>query len=467
MDVPVAMREAKRRIEHELLSRPGVNGVDIGFKETDGRPTDQLAIRVLVDKKKKVPPAQQIPAEVEGHPTDVIERKFELHQANRGRVEDVSLQSDTGTYDPLKGGCSIGPCRSINGYIYAGTLGAVVRDNATGKSLLLSNFHVMCVDSGWHVGDQMCQPARLDGGSCPANVVGGIARATLAETVDCAVAEITGSRKNVCEIIDIGPINGTAVASIGLAVRKRGRTTALTYGTVDSVDLTVNIDYGDGIGVRTLHHQIGVKPDPAHSTKFSDHGDSGAVVVNQSCQVVGLNFAGDETGYGIANPIADVLRALNVSMCSPVTKTPLKELKDAKHEKIEKLEVKEHKPEKYEKHEKVEIKEHKFEKVEKPEIKEHKPEKYEKIEKIEIKEHKLEKHEKVEIEQWFPKLGEGDPFHPSQHPGFGGLPGAGAGGGLGAFHGSSGLEATQPHFIPSGLRPDLGLGALSGEPDCD
>src|SRR5206468_3406850 len=51
-DVPSNIREAKRRIEHELLSRPGVTGVDIGVKEVGGRPTGELAIRVLVDKKK-------------------------------------------------------------------------------------------------------------------------------------------------------------------------------------------------------------------------------------------------------------------------------------------------------------------------------------------------------------------------------------------------------------------------------
>jgi hypothetical protein len=457
MDVPVAMREAKRRVEHELLNLPGVKGVDIGFKEVAGKPTDQLAIRVLVDKKKKVPSAQQVPKKIDGHPTDVIERRFELHQmSNRVKENAISLQADTGTYDPLKGGCSIGPCRAVNGYIYAGTMGAVVRDNATGNALLLSNFHVMCVDSNWHAGDQMAQPSRVDGGSCPASVVGGIARAALTATVDGALADITASRGHVCEIIEVGAIKGAAAASVGMAVRKRGRTTGLTYGTIDTIDLTVNIDYGDGIGQRTLNNQIGVKPDPAHSTKFSDHGDSGAVVVDASNQVVGLNFAGDETGYGISNPIADVLGTLNISMC--VSKTPLKEIKDNKYEKLEKVEVKEHKPEKFE-------------------IKEHKPEKYEKHEKFEKHEYKELKVEKFEIGEIPPAHIPPIPKLSEVAPGLPGGPPAGAGGlggmfghesaGFGALHESSGWGSPQqPHFIPRELRPDLGRGALSNEPDC-
>jgi hypothetical protein len=277
-------------------------------------------------------------------------------------------------------------------------MGAIVRDNATGNPLMLSNFHVMCVDTGWHAGDQMAQPARNDGGACPGSAVGGIVRATLGGTVDCAVADITASRGNACEIIDVGAINGTGTASIGLAVRKRGRTTALTYGTVDSIDLTVSIDYGDGLGTQTLHGQIGIKPDPAHSAKFSDHGDSGAVVVNASNQVIGLNFAGDPTGHAIANPIADVLTALNISMC---TSKPI--IKEHKELKSEIKEIKE-KPEKLEKPEHKELKE----KPEKPEHKEHK-EKAEKLEKPEIKEHKEHKEHKPEIKEHKPEIKEHKP----------------------------------------------------------
>lgn len=73
------IRRVKERVEADLLNRPGVTGVDIGRKITGGKKTGQLAIRVLVEKKKDVPQAQTIPSEIEGIPTDVIQRKFVLH----------------------------------------------------------------------------------------------------------------------------------------------------------------------------------------------------------------------------------------------------------------------------------------------------------------------------------------------------------------------------------------------------
>jgi hypothetical protein len=304
----------KQRVEDDLLRRPGVTGVDVGYKYVGGVRTPDIAVRVLVEQKRDVPAAQRVPKEIDGVRTDVIQRKFELNPVSKS-VEDIVLMADTGTYNPVKGGISIGPCRVIGGSVFAGTLGAVVTDNATNQPLLLSNFHVMCVDNGWHAGDSMAQPSRVDTGVCPGSVVGQLQRAALTGTVDAAVCSLSG-RGSVCEIQDIGTITGTAAASLGLAVRKRGRTTGLTFGSVDSISLSVNVDYGDGIGMRTLTNQIGLTPDTAQNPKFGDHGDSGSVVVNGSRQVVGLYFAGASDGTGVANPIADVLAALNIRMCA-------------------------------------------------------------------------------------------------------------------------------------------------------
>src|SRR5262245_55093971 len=252
-DVSKEIIAAKEKAENELLKLPGVTGVDIGFKEIGGKPTNTIAIRVLVEKKKpNVPAAQKVPEEIDGHPTDVIERKFELQdfRARKAVAELLVPQVDSGTYTPLKGGISIGPCRAVGGFVYAGTLGAIVTDKTSGKHMLLSNFHVMCIDNNFHIGDTQAQPSLVDGGSCPGGVVGTLARQSLGGSVDCAVADISGSRGESCEIVDIGFVAGTNTASLGQAVRKRGRTTGLTFGTVDSINLTVSIDYGAGIGTK-------------------------------------------------------------------------------------------------------------------------------------------------------------------------------------------------------------------------
>ncbi|HEY9024074.1 MAG TPA: hypothetical protein VIP05_07220 [Burkholderiaceae bacterium] len=378
----------KESAEADLFARSGVTAVDVGYKYVNGQRTDEVAIRVMVAKKSpKVSAADKVPETIDGVKTDVIERTYFLHDepANRKRVDDITLQADTGTYSPVKGGISIGPCRAVGGFVYVGTLGAIVKDNATGNPMLLSNFHVMCIDNGSHVGDTMAQPGRVDGGTCPASVVGTLQRSALTGLVDCAVASLSG-RGYSCEIVDIGRVAGTAVATLGQAVRKRGRTTGLTYGFVESVSLSVNIDYGDGIGVKTLTNQIGIRPDTAHNAAFGDHGDSGSAVVDGSVNVVGLHFAGSSDGHGIANMIANVMSALDVTMCTgTITKAPLKDFKDThKDAKLEKVEHKDLKAEK------LETKDHKNEKLEHKDVK---------IEKIETKDHKVEKLERKEIKE--------------------------------------------------------------------
>jgi hypothetical protein len=210
-------------------------------------------------------------------------------------------------------------------YVFTGTLGCIVRDNGSGDMMMLSNFHVMCVDNTWAAGDTMAQPSLVDTGTCPADIVGTLTRAELNQDVDAAVATIT-ARGNACEIVDIGDIEGSAEAAIDMQVRKRGRTTGLTNGRVTSIDYSTNVDYGDGLGVVTLKNQIRIVNE-SPSTFFGKKGDSGSVVVNEDNEVVGLYFAGNVSGtVGVANSIAAVLSALNVSLCTGrIKKLELKE----------------------------------------------------------------------------------------------------------------------------------------------
>ena len=344
----------KQEHEERLLKLPNVTGVYTDYKTTGGQRTDRLAIVVTVRKKKDVPKAQAVPKEITGIPTDVVEE--EIVPMFAVLLEDIAPAVDAASYPTLQGGISIGPCRSVHldppevptagDYVFVGTLGCIVRDNATNQAMMLSNFHVMCINDGWAVGNTMTQPSRVDGGSCPSGVVGTLVRAQLTAAVDCAVSNVSG-RPTSCSIVDIGDINGTAVATVNLAVRKRGRTTGLTHGTVMATDYTTSVDYGDGLGVVTLHDQIRIVNDPAQSAQFGNKGDSGSVVVNDGNEVVGLYFAGNSAGtVGVANPIAAVLTALDVSMCTNI-------IKKIEHKEF----IKEWSFEKFFKNEKHEIKE--------------------------------------------------------------------------------------------------------------
>lgn len=326
----------KQRVEAQFLNAPGVTGVDVGYKEVGGERTGQVAIRVHVAAKTDaIPDDQRVPGEIDGVPTDVLERRYEL-QVLTQQLVDVAPQADTTHYATLQGGVSMGPSRVVNGSIFAGTLGAIVIDNATNQHAALTNFHVACVDSTFSIGDRMVQPSRIDTGVVPADEFGSLVRETLSANVDGAVISIDPGRSSQCQIADIGPVRGTAAATLGMAVRKRGRTTLLTHGTVDGLSTSVNIDYGDGIGARTLTNQVSIAADTASNPLFSDHGDSGSVIVNDSGFVVGLLFAGAGSST-LANPIAAALSELNISMC--VGKTIVKDVKDGRKDLIKDKEI--------------------------------------------------------------------------------------------------------------------------------
>jgi hypothetical protein len=97
------IQSTKEAAEDELLQRPGVTGVDIGYKYVNGKKTDEIAIRVLVEKKKDVSSDKRIPEVIDGFKTDVIQRKFVLHPL-KIPVAEITPQADTGNYDPLTGG---------------------------------------------------------------------------------------------------------------------------------------------------------------------------------------------------------------------------------------------------------------------------------------------------------------------------------------------------------------------------
>lgn len=314
-DLP-SIYAVKRAVEDELFKRDGVTGVDVGIKEVGGEPTGEIAIRVFVAQKKNVADADAIPLQIEGHPTDVIERTFE------------AIAVDTSRHDPLLGGIAIGPVRPTTTPLgtgpTVGTLGAVVKDAATGAPMLLSNFHVLCHTDGLHqVGDEIVQPDIHSGGASPGDVVGTLQRFQLTDTVDAAVCDLQ-NRGNSCAIQDLGVIVGKRVLDHfdvinKTPVCKRGAATQLTFGTISSIDSTFTAQPGDyGVfGTPVFRQQITIDVDPSKSALFADHGDSGSVLVTDANQIVGLVFAKNSAGGASANPIVEVMNALGIEMCSP------------------------------------------------------------------------------------------------------------------------------------------------------
>ena len=319
------IRPVKESIEDALLAREGVVGVDIAEKVSGGKPTGQLSIVVFVQKKKpgtRVAKGELIPKEIDGVPTDVQELEIELQSA-MVKLDDVVGLVDVAAYPNLHGGISMGPRRSVyltppevpsaGNYVFVGTLGAMVRDRASGATMALTNFHVAC-PRGWVVGDRMAQPSLVDNAPA-ATDFGSLTRSVLSDHVDGALITLDAGKAWSATIETIGNVAGTATATVNQPVQKRGRTTEHTFGTVRSTDFTVSIDYGGDVGTRTLRNQLRIETDTARSARFSQKGDSGSVIVSDDRHVVGLLFAGSTDGqWTFANPIAFVQDELGVEV---------------------------------------------------------------------------------------------------------------------------------------------------------
>lgn len=66
----------KRKYESDLLSRPNVVGVGVGYCQRTGKATGEIGIIVMVDKKvasQNLEPHEIVPTELEGVPVDVQE----------------------------------------------------------------------------------------------------------------------------------------------------------------------------------------------------------------------------------------------------------------------------------------------------------------------------------------------------------------------------------------------------------
>jgi hypothetical protein len=68
--------DVKHRHEEELMAQPGVIGVGVGFRDQGGAQSTEVAIVVLVEKKRPASELaldQLLPRELEGVPVDVLE----------------------------------------------------------------------------------------------------------------------------------------------------------------------------------------------------------------------------------------------------------------------------------------------------------------------------------------------------------------------------------------------------------
>jgi hypothetical protein len=209
---------------------------------------------------------------------------------------------------PLIGGVSIGSPK-----IGAGTLSyAIILPD--GRIMLLSNRHVFYGPPRTPI----LNPAPLDGGRIPDDVVGyidgyiEIKPPPSLNKVDIALATPTVPA-SPNEIMEIGKINGIATATVGMNVKKYGRSTGLTYGSIIDDHVSVKVYGYEGM-------EYALFEDCIMTTAMAKGGDSGSATLTLDNMLVGLIFAGNDnvTVACKAINIQEALRSLTIQRGIPI-----------------------------------------------------------------------------------------------------------------------------------------------------
>ena len=305
----LAEAEVVRSQAQEWTYGTGIVGLGVGEKISNGQPTGELSLRVYVERKlpkravaQPIPSAVTVP-EVGELTTDVIEL---------GHVEPQSFRERT---RPAMPGCGLGHITAT-----VGTFGCLVKRPGDDGLYILSNSHVLADVGFAQSGDPIVQPGSLDGGDATEDAL-----ATLAEfvpftfadvgfdnQVDAAIARVRRRDWVVTQIRELGVAPGGVgrVIRRGMQIKKVGRTTGYTTGVIQDVHFRTALDYPRPNGART--QRVGFK-DQVLCSRYSDGGDSGAIVLNSSNRVIGLHFAGAVSG-SVFNRIQHVLRLLRVEI---------------------------------------------------------------------------------------------------------------------------------------------------------
>ncbi len=286
-DIALTMR-AQNAHTPELMKIPDVVGTGTGI-DASGK----LSVLVLTRREG----VGHVPKSVDGVPTEIRV------------VGDVTAYAKPGSGSP-----QCGTSTGNNLECAAGTIGAVVLKGST--KYLLSNNHVYARENAASIGEREDAPGRYDGKPrCAVTPQCG----TLSQfvninfngnnTIDCAIALMdTGRPTSVVQSGGYTASSTVQSASVGLAVKKSGRTSGLTHGTIQAINVTINVGYSSGVATFT-----GQIMTPA---TFIRSGDSGSLMVTETGNnPVGLCFAGG-SGGSFANPIGPVLQAFGATIAT-------------------------------------------------------------------------------------------------------------------------------------------------------
>ena len=331
----------KIRAEHDVdkyLSYPGIIGVGIAYKRTKGKDTRVPCFLFRVLKKGKFEPDNQIPSEIGGVPTDVIQSTIPKLGLVQGPGPVKGTQGGTTSfnaptplyngrlrYRPIFPGCSVGLADRDTGTLgfIAYHKGDIQANAVAGQqshtpsgAVIVSNNHILAGGAGinWghipSIGEKIVQPGPLDYGRTPSDTIAELQnwasysskykgpQDTGYQVVDAAVADIKDGVEYDERIYNPNTgesnyLKGTADPELGISVTKLGRTTGWTEGVIVEIDTTCLTNFGNGIGF--FREVFVVQTTTPAATAFSEPGDSGSSIITDDMKLVGLLFAGSDT----------------------------------------------------------------------------------------------------------------------------------------------------------------------------
>ena len=247
------------------------------------------------------------------------------------RPESIALVSNGGQFYEHNGRVACGSSCAPAGQSYTGTFGALVESN--GSLMALSNNHVFAACNHVPVGQPILSPSPADaypGIPGPrefcrhADIIelrSGTPPLVPLATCDAAIAAISDSQ--MVTSWQGGSIQGydtptrITAPSRGLRVKKVGRTTGLTVGTVQSfVEWPWALPYKNTNFTALVWFKEVWTVVADDGEMFGLPGDSGSLIVTEEGDAaVGLLFASSNKGtHAYFAPIETVLNQLNVSL---------------------------------------------------------------------------------------------------------------------------------------------------------
>ena len=329
-DIPVEVpeniiKEAIDKNSKTWMDQYSVMGVALGKKKISGimngvncivfKPKTKIDTD-KIDQTKMIPDYIQFRAS-DGNlysiPTDV--------QQTGGTIRSSYLQpavlNTCSGLNPKRPGCSVS---RVNSNI-AGTIGVKVYKN--NQDYILSCYHVLCepelnlgidsfdINNANETG--IISPGKLDGG-LSTNVIGSISEGKINNYLDCAIGVLNNSgnvSENIC-LIDTAPnqvlIIDNSHVQEKYEIKIVGRTSGFQLGNITSSYCSATIEYfiKGKWETKFITGLIG-------TTRISDDGDSGAAVIDDFGNLIGIVVASAPYETYII-PIVPILSEFNISL---------------------------------------------------------------------------------------------------------------------------------------------------------